>query len=318
MICFSRFKSRLPQPTTRMASTSQTTKTSHEKLWSLLINNTPNEVKAMIRIQLPYDEEDWETARQENWQKLFKLKMEVLAKTLHGIEHTVAMLESPQLSADIRALILKPNVNPRTFREKAFKTMMTDLFLRSFHVSERGAGGLWSATAEGNNYYIEDASRVLRDRWVGGEVPNMQTVVQRFCIMRRLRPLTNYGNRENYLQDVSLALWFAKKIFSYYDSDYSTKDFHMLRLSIYNLERLIRMEYASNQSWQYQRDMAAMERFHNIMVQCRTHRDVENARFRYTDKNGNQRENAVNHWRDCRLPDEKTCDSEADEESGSD
>ena len=68
------------------------------------------------------------------------------------------MLESPQLSADMRALILKPNVTPRTFAEKAFKTVMTDLFLRSFHVSERGAGRLWSAKVEGNNYYEEDAS----------------------------------------------------------------------------------------------------------------------------------------------------------------
>ena len=73
----------------------------------------------------------------------------------------------------------------------------------------------------------------VRDRWVGGEVPNIQTVVQRFWIMRRFRSLTNYHNRDFYLQDVSLALWFAKKIFSYYDPDYSTKDFQMLRLSIF-------------------------------------------------------------------------------------
>ena len=96
--------------------------------------------------------------------------------------------------------------------------------MRSFHVSERSARRLWSEFNEGNQYYEEDESRILRDRWIGGELPSIKTIVERFWIMRHFDPLTNYRNREVYVQDVSRALWYAKRIYSYYDPDYEISD----------------------------------------------------------------------------------------------
>ena len=298
-----------------MASTSQpTAPPQHEKLWELLAKDKfPQEVTGFVQKHLS-DDEDWARERQVQWQHLFDLKMEVLAKKLHEIEHTVAMLESPQLSADMRALILKPNVTPRTFAEKAFKTVMTDLFLRSFHVSERGARSLWSAFNKGNQYYEEDESRILRDRWVAGELPSIKTIVERFWIMRHFDPLTDYHhNRELYLQDVSRALWYAKKIYSYYDPDYLTSDVKMLQLSIHNLERLIHKAYHYNPLDWRETQMVAMERYHNIMERCRTHVDVGNARFRYKDRNGKVHEVEISSWIDCKKRQEITSDERADD-----
>ena len=302
-----------------MTSASQQTAPTqqHENLWELLAkNNFPQEVTGLVQKHVNGDE-DMARKRQKQWQYWFDLKMGVLAKKLHEIEHTVAMLESPQLSADMRALILKPNVTPRTFAEKAFKTLMTDLFLRKIHVSVKCARRLRSAWDVGNAYVEKDESGVLRDRWVAGELPSVKTIVERFWIMRHFDPLTNYLNRCVYVQDVSLALWYAKKIYSYHDPDLNSdvkmpqSDVKMLQLSIHNLERLIHKEY---DEWDYrQTQMLAMQRYHDIIEQCKTKRDRENARFRYTDKEGNVQEVEIGDWNSCKEPGERTCDSEPDE-----
>ena len=130
--------------------------------------------------------------------------------------------------------------------------------------------------------------------------------------MRHFWSLTNYHNRESYLQDVSRALWYAKKIFSYHDPDYLNSDVRMLQLSIHNLKRLIHKEYDYCSLGFRQTQMVAMQRFHNIMERCRTHADVENARFRYTDSRGRKRENHIAGWLDCKKNDELTCDEIAD------
>ena len=147
-------------------------------------------------------------------------------------------------------------------------------------------------------------------KWWGGEMPDIQTQINRFHIMRSYHfHESNLRNDQYFLQLTSQILWFANKILSYHDEDYLTTEVKMLQYAIQSLTRLIRKDqHDDGWSWWEQKledDLAACNRYHELIITCKNREEKDNLKFE-----GKR----VYDWTDCRTEEERGSWEESEDE----
>ena len=274
----------------------------------LPIMTLPPEITKKI-LHLPDVTDNMSRMRQYNWLNLSLVKMELLSSRVREINRTVAFMK--ELSPDLTVLSIQPGVNDVSFEKKAWRSIITPLFLKGFTMSSHGAKKLYY------EYYPNDGDYFSDHEWWGGEMPDIQTQINRFHIMRSYHTFViDVQNDQFYLNLTSKILWFANKILSYHDKDFLTIEVKMLQRAIQSLERLIRKDYDGaygGDDWMEQKklkdDLAACNRYHELMITCKNKEEEDNLKFEG---------NTVYCWTNCRTEDERAWWEESADEGNED
>ena len=75
--------------------------------------------------------------REENWLMLNLVKLEFLFFKVREVNKTVTFMK--ELSPDLNVLSIQPGVNYVSFEKRAWRSIITPLFLKGFTMSNHGA-----------------------------------------------------------------------------------------------------------------------------------------------------------------------------------